>query len=94
MSDGDNKVVARRIRGNIKSCRAIQGHRRVRVPVTTSEQRQVQETMWDGTYVHHGWILFTTLDELAIGNIRILVLVHASKYLFHPLGSIISARLA
>jgi hypothetical protein len=50
--------------------------------------------MGGGTYIHHGGILFTTLDKLIIGNVRILVLVHASEYLFHSLGSKINACLA
>jgi hypothetical protein len=50
--------------------------------------------MGDGTYVHHGRILFATLDKLIIGNPRILVLVHAAEYLFHSLGSKINACLA
>lgn len=50
--------------------------------------------MGNGTYVHHGRILFTTLDEFVIGNLRILVLIHASEYLFHSLGSKINACLA
>lgn len=50
--------------------------------------------MGDGTYVHHCRILFTTLNELIICNHRILVLVHASEYLFHSLGSKINASLA
>ena len=49
--------------------------------------------MGDGTYVHHGRILLATLDELIISNIRILVFVHASEYLFHSLGSKINACL-
>jgi hypothetical protein len=54
----------------------------------------LQGTIGDGTYVHHGRILFTTLDEFVIGNLRILVLVHASEYLFYSLGSKINACLA
>jgi hypothetical protein len=50
--------------------------------------------MGGGTYIHHGRILFTTLDEFIIGNLRILVLIHASEYLFHSLGSKINACIA
>ncbi len=47
----------------------------------------------DGTYIHHSGILFTTLDELTIRDVRILILVHASEYLFHPLRRKIGACL-
>ena len=47
--------------------------------------------MGDGTYVHYSGILLAALNELIVGDLGILVFVHASEYLFHPLDSEINA---
>jgi hypothetical protein len=47
--------------------------------------------MRNGTYVHHGGILFTALYKLTVRDLGILVLIHAPEDLFHPLDSKINA---
>jgi hypothetical protein len=46
-----------------------------------------RDDIWDETYIHHGRILLTALDKLAIGDAGTLVLVHTPEYLVYPLHS-------